>query len=76
MNPPLAYHPVPPVLWRIPDAVRRIAGLLERNPASLPLERCLPPIPRQAPDRPIRLRGALASTFVAGLNSPRMGQSR
>jgi segregation and condensation protein A len=33
----------------------------------------LPPIPRHAPDHPIRVRAALASTFVAGLELARDG---
>ena len=60
-------------LWRISDALRRIAELLQLHPTSLALERCLPPIPQHAPDRPIRLRAALASSFVAGLEMARDG---
>ena len=37
------------------------------------MERCLPPIPVHTPDRPIRMRAALASTFVAGLELARYG---
>ncbi|MBP0447826.1 segregation/condensation protein A [Roseomonas sp. SSH11] len=70
-EPAPTYRPRPPELWRIPDALRRIAELLQENPAYLPLERCLPPIPHHAPDRPIRLRAALASTFAAGLEMAR-----
>jgi segregation and condensation protein A len=51
----------------VPDALRHIAALLARHPAPLSLARCLPPIPAQAPDRPLRLRAALASSFAAGL---------
>ncbi|MCR0985833.1 hypothetical protein [Roseomonas populi] len=35
--------------------------------------RHLPTIPHHAPDRPIRLRAALASTFVAGLELAKDG---
>jgi segregation and condensation protein A len=68
------YRPRPPDLWRIPDALQRIAELLGRYPADLPLERCLPSIPQHTPDRPIRLRAALASTLVAGLELARDGK--
>nr|WP_245215015.1 segregation/condensation protein A [Pararoseomonas indoligenes] len=72
-TPTPTYRPSPPDLWRIPDAVRRIAELLQSDPDSLALERCLPTIPHGAPDRPIRLRAALASTLVAGLEMARDG---
>ena len=67
------YRPSPPDLWRIPDALRRITELLQLHPAHLVLDRCVPSIPQHAPDRPIRIRAALASTFVAGLEMAREG---
>jgi segregation and condensation protein A len=70
---PPPYRPALPDLWRIPGALRRLAELLQQHPTGLPLERCLPPIPRHAPDRPLRVRAALASTFVAGLEMERDG---
>jgi segregation and condensation protein A len=72
-DPPPTYRPAPPDLWRIPDAIRRITELLPESPAGLPLERCLPSILSYAPDRPIRLRAAIASTLVAGLELARDG---
>ncbi|MBB5696153.1 segregation and condensation protein A [Muricoccus pecuniae] len=72
-EPTPTYRPSPLDLWRIPDALRRIAELLGQHPASLTLEGCLPPIPVHTPDRPIRMRAALASTFVAGLEMARNG---
>jgi segregation and condensation protein A len=72
-EPPPSYRPIPLALWRIPDALQRLAALLQQHPTGLPLECCLPPIPRHAPDRPIRVRAALASTFVAGLEMARNG---
>lgn len=72
-EPTPTYRPSPPDLWRISDALRRIAELLRLNPDHLALECCLPPVPRNAPDRPIRIRAALASTFVAGLELARDG---
>jgi segregation and condensation protein A len=73
VEPPATYSPRPPDLWRISDALHRITELLGQHPTGLPLERCLPPIAPRAPDRPIRLRAALASTFVAGLELARDG---
>ncbi|WP_424139542.1 segregation and condensation protein A [Roseomonas chloroacetimidivorans] len=67
------YRPSPPDLWRIPDAIRRIAELLGQQDGPFIIERCLPLIPQHAPDRTIRLRAALASTFVAGLEMARDG---
>jgi segregation and condensation protein A len=73
VEPPPTYSPRPPDLWRIADALQRITELLQQHPTGLPLERCLPPIAPRASDRPIRLRAALASTFVAGLELARDG---
>nr|WP_282572334.1 segregation/condensation protein A [Roseomonas acroporae] len=68
------YRPSPPELWRVPDALGRIAALLQEAPAAgLPLEACLPPLEPDAPDRPLRRRAALASTLVAGLELAREG---
>jgi segregation and condensation protein A len=72
-EPPPSYRPTLPDFWRIPDALRRITVLLQQTPAALPLEHCLPPIPDSARDRPIRIRAALASTLVAGLELARDG---
>ena len=68
---PSTYRPAPPDLWRIPDAVLRITGLLQQHPGGLPLERCLPVVAPTASNRPLRLRAALASTLVAGLELAR-----
>jgi len=55
--------------------VLRVTELLGQSPTGLPLEHCLPPIPRAAPDRSLRLRAALASTLVAGLELARDGRA-
>lgn len=72
---PPPYRPAPPELWRMPDALRRIAALLPQHPGGLPLARCLPRIPPQATARPLRLRAALASTFTAALELARDGSA-
>ncbi len=73
VEPPPTYSPRPPDLWRIPDALKRIAELLQQHPTGLPIERCLPPIPPHAHERPLKLRAALASTLIAGLELARDG---
>ena len=71
---PVAWRPGPPELWRVPEALARIAALLREAPAAgLPLERCLPALDAAAPDRPLRYRAALASTLVAALELARDG---
>jgi segregation and condensation protein A len=72
-EPPPTYSPRPSDLWRISDALQRITDLLGQHPTGLPLQHCLPFVPQHAPDRPIRLRAALGSTFVAGLELARNG---
>ncbi len=71
--PATPYRPAPPDLWRVGDARARIAQLLLRHPDGLPLLACLPPFPPRAPDRPLQLRAALASSFTAGLEMAREG---
>jgi segregation and condensation protein A len=73
VEPPPTYRPTPLTLWRISDALQRITDLLGQHPTGLPLEHCLPPIPRCASDHPVRVRAALASTLVAGLEMERDG---
>lgn len=72
--PPAVYRPNPPELWRVPDALRHIAELLERHPGGLTLLQCLPPVAQDAADRRLRLRAAVASSFVAGLELARDGR--
>lgn len=57
----------------LPEAIERITRLLRAQPDGLPLARCLPVVPPEAADRPLRLRAALASTLVAGLELAREG---
>jgi segregation and condensation protein A len=72
-EPSPTYRPIPRELWRIADALQRIAALLQQHPIGLPIERCLPPIRPPADQRPLKLRAALASTLVAGLELARDG---
>jgi segregation and condensation protein A len=66
-------RPSPSDLWRTPDTLKRITELLGQQPAHLGLERCLPPVPHHGSDRPIRIRAALATALVAGLELARDG---
>ncbi|WP_140885091.1 segregation and condensation protein A [Muricoccus nepalensis] len=72
---PQTYRPAPLDLWRISDAVLRIKQLLEHERGGLRLERCLPVLPAQAPSRALRMRAALASTLMAGLELTRSGEA-
>ena len=70
---PPSYQPAPVELWRVPDALGLILQRLQGQPDGLPLAHCLPVFPPTATDRPLRLRAALASTLVAGLELAREG---
>ena len=71
---PHTYRPAPPDLWRISDALLHITEMLQHHPQYLPLERCLPAIALDVPDRPLRFRAALASTLLASLELTREGK--
>ena len=70
---PPVYRPAPPDLWRVPDALARIRGLLERHPDGGDLALFLPPLPPEVSNRPLKARAALASTLVASLELARDG---
>lgn len=71
------YRPSLAELWRVPDALARIPALLAEAPGgSLSLESCLPAFAPDLPDRALRVRAALASTLVAGLEVVRDGKAR
>jgi segregation and condensation protein A len=62
-----AYQPTIPDLWRAPDAVARIRSLLRVHPEGRALEFFLPDLPSEDADRELKARGAVSSTFLAGL---------
>jgi segregation and condensation protein A len=70
------YRLAVPELWRVPDALARIRALLAELPDGGELARFLPPIAPQEPQRPLKARAAMASTFLAGLELARAGQIR
>jgi segregation and condensation protein A len=70
------YRLAVPELWRVPDALARIRALLAELPDGGELARFLPPIAPEEPQRPLKARAAMASTFLAGLELARAGQIR
>jgi segregation and condensation protein A len=67
-----AYALPRPPLWRVGDAMARITRLLAEGVEG-ELERFLPHVDEDGPDRDLRCRAALASTLVAGLELARGG---
>lgn len=73
----LTYQPRIADLWRVPDALARIPTLLAQSPGgALSLTDCLPIFASGLPDRAMRVRAAVASTLVAGLEVARDGVAR
>ena len=60
--------------WRVTDAVARITHVLADRPGGGGLALFLPAVDASAPERELRCRTALASTFVAGLELAREGE--
>jgi segregation and condensation protein A len=60
--------------WRVADAVARINRMLGELPSGGELGLFLPAIDARAPERELRCRTAVASTFVAGLELEREGR--
>lgn len=67
------YRPAPPRLWRVSDALAMVRTMLARVPEGGTLALFLPRVARGAPDRDVRTRAAVASTFLAGLELARDG---
>jgi len=67
------YRPVIPDFWRVPDALNRIRAALAELPDGGDLADFLPPLPPDDAHRPLKVRAAVASTFVAGLELARTG---
>ena len=63
-----------PPFWRVSDAVARITQLLEARPGGGALGSFLPGVKAGAPERALRCRAAVASTFLAGLELARSGK--
>ena len=68
-----AYHPRPPPLWRVTDALPRLDRLLGELPDGSPLTAFLPAIGGEDPGRTLRCRAAVSSTLIAGLERARDG---
>ena len=69
----VALRPRPPPLWTAGDALRQFARLLPERPDGGLLAGFLPTIPRDAPERVLRCRVAVATTLLAGLELARDG---
>ena len=67
------YQPAIPAIWRVPDALARIRMLLAAHPAGGALEEFLPPLAPGEADHGLKVRAAVASTLVAGLELARDG---
>jgi segregation and condensation protein A len=70
------YQPHRPPFWRVADAAARITRMLVEPPHGGELGLFLPAIDAGAPERELRCRAALASTFMAGLELAREGKLR
>ena len=60
-------------LWRVPDAIARITQMLETRPEGGRLDSFLPEVEGAGPEKALRCRAAVASTFLAGLELARAG---
>ena len=67
------YRPAPLHLWRVADALALVRTVLARVPGGGTLALFLPRVAGGAPDRDVRARAAVASTFVASLELARDG---
>jgi segregation and condensation protein A len=67
------YRPRPPVLWRVADAMGRIREMMAVETGSRALEDFLPKIEADVSNHQLRIRAAVASTLVAGLEMAREG---
>jgi segregation and condensation protein A len=65
--PPPVYRQVIPDLWRIGDAMDRIRKMLPDYPEGAEMGAFLPAFAAEDPNRTLKARAAVASTFVAGL---------
>ena len=68
-----AYQLHRPPFWRVADAVARITRMMAERPGAAELGTFLPAVDASTPERELRCRAALASTFVAGLELAREG---
>ena len=67
-----SYRPTPVTLWRVQDALQRLAALVGHLPDWTTLERFLP----ESLGTPMEIRAATASTLLAGLELARDGTLR
>jgi segregation and condensation protein A len=69
------YRVAPRDLWRVGDALARIRVQLDKGPECAELQAFLPELP-EGPDRPLKVKAAVASTLLACLELARDGELR
>lgn len=69
-----SYRPAHFDLFRVPDAIVRVRGVLAMADGPLSFRQCLPAIDREAANVELRVRLAVASTLVAVLELARSGE--
>ena len=69
------YRPVARLLFRVPDALARVRGVLSRADGPVAFRQCLPPVDREAAHSELRARSAVASTLIAALELARAGEA-
>jgi segregation and condensation protein A len=67
------YRPRPPALWRVPDALEHMRGLLPTVGEGADLVSFLPPPSEERARSQLERRAALATTLLAGLELGREG---
>jgi segregation and condensation protein A len=67
------YRPAPPRLWRVSDALAYVRALLPAISKGAPLAAFLPKLSEDEANPPLRMRVAIASTLMAGLELAREG---
>jgi segregation and condensation protein A len=70
------YRPRIPAIFRLSEALERLSTCLTELNEPAPLERFLPRVSRNAPNRALLARSALSSTFLAALELARTAQLR
>jgi segregation and condensation protein A len=66
-EPAPVYRVAVPDLWRIGDAMERIKKMLPEYPEGAPMGAFLPAVERNDPNKTLKARATIASTFSAGL---------
>lgn len=71
---PPTYRPAPASLFRVAEAMTRIRAVMAGRADTVDFVRCLPPVHRDDPHRPLKARSAVASSLLAVLELARGGE--